>query len=98
MIKSPYQILQKPIITEKGLDVKERAHTLCFHVHRQATKSEIKTAVQQVFKVKVESVHTAVYHGKLRRRGRTFGFRTDWKKAYVKLRAGEKMPEYGLES
>ena len=98
MIKSPYQILQKPIITEKGLDVKERAHTLCFHVERHATKSEIKTAVQEVFKVKVESVHTAVYHGKLRRRGRTFGFRSDWKKAYVKLRPGEKMPEYGLEA
>jgi large subunit ribosomal protein L23 len=98
MIKSPYQILQKPIITEKGLDVKERAHTLCFHVERHATKNEIKAAVQQVFKVKVESVHTAVYHGKLRRRGRTFGHRSDWKKAYVKLRPGEKMPEYGLEA
>ena len=98
MIKSPYQILQKPIITEKGLDVKERAHTLCFRVHHQATKSEIKAAVQQVFKVKVDSVHTAVYHGKIRRRGKTFGFRSDWKKAYVKLRAGEKLPEYGLES
>lgn len=97
MIKSPYQILQKPIITEKGLDVKERAHTLCFRVEVHATKSEIKTAVQQVFKVKVHSVHTAVHHGKVRRRGKTFGHRSDWKKAYVKLRAGEKMPEYGLE-
>jgi large subunit ribosomal protein L23 len=98
MIKSPYQILQKPIITEKGLDAKEHANTLCFRVHHEATKTEIKTAVQQVFKVKVESVHTAMYHGKIRRRGRSFGFRSDWKKAYVKLRAGEKMPEYGLES
>jgi large subunit ribosomal protein L23 len=98
MIKSPYQIIQKPIITEKGLDVKERARTLCFRVDHHATKSEIKAAVQQAFKVKVESVHTALYHGKIRRRGRTFGFRSDWKKAYVKLRAGERMPEYGLES
>ncbi len=94
MIKSPYQILQKPVITEKGLDARERAHTLCFRVDQHATKSEIKQAVQAIFKVKVESVHTAVFHGKLRRRGRTFGFRADWKKAYVKLRAGEKMPEY----
>lgn len=98
MTKSPYQILQKPIITEKSQDAKDRSHTLCFRVDRHATKSEVKAAVQQVFKVKVHSVHTAVYHGKLRRRGRTFGFRSDWKKAYVKLRAGEKVPEYGLEN
>ena len=94
MTKSPYQILRKPVITEKGIDLKERARTLCFRVDRHATKSEIRRAVQAVFKVKVESVHTAVFHGKMRRRGRTFGFRADWKKAYVKLRAGEKMPEY----
>jgi len=50
--------------------------------------------VQSVFKVKVQSVHTANFRGKMRRRGRTFGYRLDWKKAYVKLKAGEKMPEY----
>ncbi len=94
MTKSPYQVLEKPVITEKGLDVKERARTLCFRVNSHATKSEIKSAVQTIFKVKVESVHTAVFKGKLRRRGRSFGFRPDWKKAYVKLKAGEKMPEY----
>ncbi len=94
MTKSPYQIIQKPIITEKGLDVKERARTLCLQVDRHANKSEIKAAVQAVFKVKVDSVHTALYHGKLRRRGRTFGYRPDWKKAYVKLKPGQKMPEY----
>ena len=53
-----------------------------------------KEAVQALFKVKVASVHTSVYVGKMRRRGRTFGFRPDWKKAYVKLKAGEKVPEY----
>lgn len=94
MKKSPYQVLHKPIITEKGLDVKERARTLCFRVDTHATKAEIKAAVQAIFKVKVHSVHTAIYHGKIRRRGRSFGFRPDWKKAYVKLRAGQKMPEY----
>ncbi len=94
MTKSPYQVIQKPIITEKGLDVKERARTLCFHVDHNATKAEIKSAVQTIFKVKVESVHTAFMHGKKRVRGRAFGFRPDWKKAYVKLKAGEKMPEY----
>ncbi len=95
MTKSPYQVLRKPIITEKGLDVKERGRTLVFQVHPDTNKVEIKQAVQSVFKVKVESVHTANYHGKMRRRGRTFGYRLDWKKAYVKLKVGEKMPEYG---
>jgi large subunit ribosomal protein L23 len=63
-------------------------------VDRHATKAEIKKAVKAIFKVKIESVHTAVFHGKTRRRGRTFGTRPDWKKAYVKLMVGEKMPEY----
>jgi large subunit ribosomal protein L23 len=94
MKKSPYQILEKPIVTEKSVDVKERHRTLCFRVHPDATKIEIKEAVQTVFKVKVASVHTSGYVGKMRRRGRTFGFRPDWKKAYVKLKAGEKVPEY----
>ena len=94
MIKSPYQILQKPIVTEKTVDVKERTRTLCFKVETHATKTEIKEAVQTLFKVKVASVHTSNYGGKMRRRGRTMGFRPDWKKAYVKLKAGEKVPEY----
>jgi len=93
-MKSPYQILQKPIVTEKSLDVKERHRTLCFQVLPEATKIEIREAVQALFKVKVASVHTSGYVGKMRRRGRTFGYRPDWKKAYVKLKAGEKVPEY----
>ncbi len=94
MKKSPYQILEKPIVTEKSVDVKERHRTLCFRVHQEATKTAIKEAVQTIFKVKVASVHTSTLAGKMRRRGKTFGFRPDWKKAYVKLKAGEKVPEY----
>jgi large subunit ribosomal protein L23 len=93
-MKSPYHILQKPIVTEKSLDAKERLRTLCFRVHPDASKTEIKEAVQAAFKVKVDSVRTSSYLGKMRRRGRTFGYRPDWKKAYVKLKAGEKVPEY----
>jgi len=93
-MKSPYLILRKPIVTEKSLDIKERHRTLCFQVAPEASKLEIKDAVQTLFKVKVASVHTSGYAGKMRRRGRTFGFRPDWKKAYVKLKAGEKVPEY----
>jgi len=94
MTKNPYQILHKPIVTEKSVAVKERNKMLCFRVAPHATKTEIREAVQTVFKVKVESVHTSLYPGKMRRRGQKFGFRPEWKKAYVKLKAGEKVPEY----
>jgi large subunit ribosomal protein L23 len=89
-----YQVIKRPIITEKGLGVKETQHTVVFEVASDATKTEIKEAVQRVFKVKVDHVRTANFHGKFRRRGRAEGFRNDWKKAYVRLAEGEKMIEY----
>ncbi len=97
MKRSAYQVLRKPIITEKTVDLKDAARTLCFQVDARASKGEIKQAVEDVFaelRNKVESIHTASYRGKVRRRGRTEGRRPDWKKAYVKLRAGTKVPEY----
>ena len=93
-MKSAYQIIRKPIITEKGLGVKETESTLVFQVAAKATKTEIKEAVQTIFKVKVDSVRTANFEGKERRRGKFVGYRPDWKKAYVRLKSGEKMPEY----
>ncbi len=93
-MKSAYQIIRKPVITEKGLGVKETEATLVFMVAPKATKTEIKEAVQAIFKVKVDSVRTATFQGKERRRGRFAGYRPDWKKAYVRLKKGEKMPEY----
>jgi large subunit ribosomal protein L23 len=93
-MRSAYQILRKPVITEKGLAIKENENTLVFQVAKEATKTEIKEAVQSIFKVKVDSVRTANYPGKERRRGRFAGYRPDWKKAYVRLKSGEKMPEY----
>jgi len=95
MSESAFHIIRRPIITEKGLAVKETLQTVVFEVARAATKTQIKEAVQTIFKVKVDSVRTAQFHGKMRRRGRAEGFRPDWKKAYVKLAAGEKMIEYG---
>lgn len=89
-----YRIINRPIITEKGLAAKDERRTLCFEVSPVATKTEIKEAVQKLFQVKVDSVRTANFFGKQRRRGKTIGFRTDWKKAYVRLKAGEKMIEY----
>ena len=93
-MKSAYQIIRRPVITEKGLSAKEAEGTLVFEVAAQATKTEVKEAVQTIFKVKVSSVRTANYPGKERRRGKFAGYRPDWKKAYVRLKAGEKMPEY----
>ena len=89
-----YDVIRRRIITEKGHDKREAENTLCFEVHPEANKIEIKTAVEAVFKVKVAAVRTSNNAGKLRRRGRFTGYASDWKKAYVRLKAGEKMPEY----
>ena len=90
-----YNVIKRPIITEKGLTLKENDRTLCFEVDDDASKQQIQEAVEQLFKVKVEAVRTMVVPGKMRRRGKYTGYRPDWKKAYVTLRKGEKMIEYG---
>jgi large subunit ribosomal protein L23 len=89
-----YDIIKRPIVTEKGVTKKESERTLCFEVAPDANKVQVKAAVEQLFKVKVADVRTVTLTGKLRRRGKFTGYRSDWKKAYVKLKAGEKMPEY----
>jgi len=89
-----YTVIRRPLITEKALGVKETEGTLVFEVAANATKTEVKQAVEVLFKVKVSTVRTINYLGKERRRGKFTGFRSDWKKAYVRLREGEKMPEY----
>ena len=101
MSRTAFQVIRRPIITEKGLGVKETQHTLVFEVAAKATKTEIKQAVERIFnkdpkklEVKVEAVRTANYHGKFRRRGRAEGYRRDWKKAYVKLTADSKKVEF----
>lgn len=89
-----YTVIRRPLITEKGMTVKETEGTLVFEVAPQATKTEVKQAVELLFKVKVSAVRTANVEGKERRRGKFAGYRPDWKKAYVRLKAGEKMPDY----
>ena len=89
-----YQVIKRPIVTEKGVTKKDAEQTLCFEVAPDANKIQIKAAVEKLFKVKVDTVKTSIFAGKLRRRGRYAGYRSDWKKAYVRLKAGEKMPEY----
>ncbi len=89
-----YTVIRRPLITEKGMGVKETQNTLVFEVALKATKTEVKQAVESLFKVKVHAVRTATVEGKERRRGKFAGYRPDWKKAYVRLQEGEKMPEY----
>ena len=89
-----HEIIRRPIVTEKGVTKKDAERTLCFEVAAEANKTQVKAAVEHLFKVKVHEVRTVMNAGKLRRRGKFTGYRSDWKKAYVRLRAGEKMPEY----
>ena len=89
-----YTVIRRPLITEKGIGVKETQNTLVFEVAEKATKTEVKQAVEALFKVKVSAVRTSIVEGKERRRGKFAGYRPDWKKAYVRLKEGEKMPEY----
>jgi large subunit ribosomal protein L23 len=89
-----YDVIRRPIITEKGLMLKEQVRTLCFEVAPDSSKQEVQQAVERIFKVRVDAVRTMTVRGKMRRRGRYFGYKPSWKKAYVTLAEGEKMVEY----
>ena len=93
-MKDPRQIVLRPIVTEKTADVKESTNTVCFQVARDANKIEIRRAVETLFGVKVVEVRVVNMHGKQRRFGRYTGRRPDWRKAYVRLAAGEKTIEF----
>ena len=81
-------ILIRPIVTEKSTALMEQGK-YTFRVPLAATKIQIRQAVEQIFKVKVQAVNTMRYEGKLKRMGRTHGRRSDWKKAVVTLKPGE---------
>ena len=89
-----YEVIRRPLVTEKGVLKKDNERTLCFEVNNDANKTQVKQAVEKLFKVKVSEVRTATFEGKLRRRGKFSGYRSDWKKAYVRLKAGEKVPDF----
>ncbi|MEW5950071.1 MAG: 50S ribosomal protein L23 [Thermodesulfobacteriota bacterium] len=90
-MKDIYQIIKGPCLTEKSTWQKENANQVCFVVDRQANKIEIKEAVERIFKAKVAAVRTQVNPGKQRRVGRNAGYSSDWKKAIVTLRPGERI-------
>jgi large subunit ribosomal protein L23 len=94
MIKDTRDIILKPLITEKSTRLKDAHHEVCFEISPEANKVEVKKAVEELFRVRVERVTIVNLKGKTRRLGRTIGRTKDKRKAYVKLKPGEKMIEY----
>ena len=94
-MKDPHDILQAPLITEKGSLLTENANQVLFRVKLNANKIEVKQAVEMLFKVKVLKVRMGRYLGKVRRLGRSQGRLPQWKKAYVKLKEGDKIDFLG---
>lgn len=87
----PQEVLTKPLLTEKSTMLRETANRICFAVHPQANKIEVKQAVEALLKVKVKKVNILNMMGKTKRLGRWAGKRADWKKAIVTLKEGEKL-------
>jgi large subunit ribosomal protein L23 len=87
-----YEVIKRPVLTEKTTLQKELSNQITFEVDRKANKIEIKEAVEKIFKVKVIDVQSMVVRGKTKRVGRFSGKRSDWKKAIVTLKPGEQVP------
>ena len=88
------EVIRRPLVTEKTSIQREDGRTIVFQVAADANKVQIKRAIEQLLGAKVENIRTAIAHGKIKRQGRYAGQRPDWKKAYVTLREGQKMPEF----
>ena len=87
-------VIRRAIVTEKSSVLMEDRQILLFEVAMAATKVDVKRAVERLLGVKVSGVRTAIAHGKMKRQGRFVGQRPDWKKAYVRLKPGEKLPDF----
>ena len=87
-------VIRRPLITEKTSIQREDGRTIVFQVARDANKVEIRHAIEKLLGAKVATIRTSIAHGKIKRQGRFAGQRPDWKKAYVTLREGQKMPEF----
>ncbi len=95
-MKPLYDIIRKPLITEKSNLQKEEGRVVTFEVARSANKIEIKQAVEKAFDVKVKNVKTATFRGKIKRVGMTIGQRSGWKKAFVTLEEGHNIDFFGV--
>ena len=87
-------VIRRPLVTEKTTILREDGRTVVFEVARGANKIQIRQAIEKLLGAKVADVRTANTEGKLKRQGRFVGRRSDWKKAYVRLRDGEKLPDF----
>lgn len=87
-------ILVQPLLTEKITGLREKGNTVGFVVHPEANRVQVKQAVESLLKVKVEKVNLMNVRGKMKRLGRFAGRRSDWKKAFVTLKEGEKLEMY----
>ena len=90
----PTDVIRRPLVTEKTTIARETGAVVVFEVARNATKIDVRRAVEKLFGAKVASVRTQIAHGKFKRQGRFEGQRPDWKKAWVRLKAGEKVPDF----
>ncbi|MDH4267735.1 MAG: 50S ribosomal protein L23 [Deltaproteobacteria bacterium] len=90
-MREAHQIIRKPLITEKSNRQKEEGNQIAFVVDPKATKIEIRQAVEKLFKVRVRRVHTMNLVGKRKRMGKFFGWKSDWKKAIVTLKEGDRI-------
>jgi large subunit ribosomal protein L23 len=90
-MKDLYGVVKKPLFTEKGSALKESENKLLIEVAKDSNKLEIKKAIEEIFKVKVEKVATIKSHGKWKRYGKSIGKRSDRKKALITLKKGEKL-------
>jgi len=88
------QIIRRPLVTEKSTMLRESDNVIAFEVDPKANKIQVKNAVEELFKVKVAEVRLFNVRGKMKRMGRYQGKRRDWRKAYVRLVAGEKAPDF----
>ena len=88
------QIIRRPLVTEKSTMLREDGNVIAFEVDPSANKIQVKTAVEELFKVKVAEVRLFNVRGKMKRMGRWVGKRRDWRKAYVRLKEGEKAPDF----
>ena len=87
-------VIRRPLITEKTTLLREDGRTVVFEVAREANKIDVRRAVEKLLGAKVDGVRTANTQGKLKRQGRFVGRRSDWKKAYVTLKDGQKLPDF----
>ena len=88
------QIIRRPLVTEKSTILREGSNVIAFEVDPKANKIQVKAAVEELFKVKVAEVRLFNVRGKVKRMGRYAGKRRDWRKAYVRLKEGEKAPDF----